>query len=54
MLGLSLVHTNRTLKSLREEGLVDWKPGDLRIEDMKKACDFGQYTPIGEGKRPFI
>lgn len=53
MLGLSLVHTNRTLKSLREEGLVEWAPGELSVRDMDKACDFAQYSPI-DGKRPFI
>ena len=53
MLGLSLVHTNRTLKSLREEGLVDWAPGNLSVPDMEKACKFAQYTQI-DSKRPFI
>ena len=54
MLGLSLVHTNRTLKSLREEGLVEWTPGELRVADMDAACEYAQYSPTRHRKRPFI
>ena len=54
MLGLSLVHTNRTLKSLREEQLVEWSPGELCVKDMEAACEFAQYAPTRDRKRPFI
>ena len=54
MLGLSLVHTNRTLKSLREEGLVDWSPGSLCVENLRKASEYAQYSPDRSGGRPFV
>lgn len=37
-LGLSLVHTNKTLKKLRERGLADWRDGRLRILDDAALC----------------
>lgn len=33
ILGLSLVHTNKTLASLRAQGLVTWKDGLLTVSD---------------------
>ena len=33
-LGLSLVHTNKTLKRLREKGLAEWTDGTLKVRDM--------------------
>ena len=54
MLGLSLVHTNRTLRALLKEKLVEWRPGEIHVPDMEKACEFAQFTYDPEGKRPFI
>ena len=54
MLGLSLVHTNRTLKALSKEGMVHWKPGRIEIPDMEAACEFAQYDRGGDNNRPFI
>ena len=31
MLGLSLVHTNRTIKALERDGTVEWRPGELCV-----------------------
>ncbi len=33
-LGLSLVHTNKTLAKLRSDGLADWRDGKLKIPDL--------------------
>lgn len=33
-LGLSLVHTNKTLKRIRDKGLARWSDGRLVVEDM--------------------
>lgn len=33
-LGLSLVHTNKTLRRLRAKGLVRWSDGRLAVDDM--------------------
>lgn len=54
MLGLSLVHTNRTLRTLENEGLVVWKPGELSVPDLDAACDYAQYQRAGSNNRPFI
>ena len=54
MLGLSLVHTNRTLKALAKDGIVEWKPGLIRIPDMDAACEYAQYERGGDNNRPFI
>lgn len=54
MLGLSLVHTNRTLRALLSDGLVEWRPGEICIPDMDAACEFAQYSRDLEGERPFI
>lgn len=34
-MGLSLVHTNKTLARLRERGLAEWRDGWLKIVDIK-------------------
>jgi len=54
MLGLSLVHTNRTIRALHREGLVDWGPGELRIPDMEKASEFAGFDRANFRRRPFI
>ena len=34
-LGLSVVHTNKTLKGLRDRGILNWKNGDMEIRDYE-------------------
>lgn len=41
-LGLSLVHTNKTLKLLREDGVAVWSDGMLTILDYKRLCNIAQ------------
>lgn len=41
-LGLSLVHTNKTLKKLREDGVVTWRDGFLNILDYARLCGFAE------------
>ncbi len=53
-LGLSLVHTNRTLQALRKMGLVIWTLTSISIPDMQAAQDFAHYEGSGSGIRPFI
>ncbi|MGX0877067.1 CRP/FNR family transcriptional regulator [Roseovarius sp. MBR-154] len=49
-LGLSLVHTNKTLKQLREDRVVVWRNGTLRILDYERL-----YEVAGvEGTRDVI
>ena len=40
MLGLSLVHTNRTLQALRRLQLVDWTVNSISIPDLESARQF--------------
>lgn len=54
MLGLSLVHTNRTIRALDREGLVEWSPRELCVPDLEKASDFSGFDRSGRGSRPFI
>ena len=54
MLGLSLVHTNRTIKSLSRDGVVEWKPGEICVPDMEKAAEFAQYERSPHSSRPYI
>lgn len=54
MLGLSLVHTNRTIKALDREGLVEWKPGEICVPDMDRASEFAKLDRSLFGNRPFI
>ena len=53
-LGLSLVHTNRTLQALRKKGLVNWSLTAISIPDMAVACEFAQYEGNVGGIRPYI
>lgn len=53
-LGLSLVHTNRTLQALRKMKLVHWSLTAISIPDMAAACDFAHYENSGGGIRPYI
>lgn len=54
-LGLSLVHTNKTLKRLRDMGAADWQRGQLSIPGYEKLCDIAQLeTDRGPQTRPLI
>jgi CRP-like cAMP-binding protein len=53
MLGLSLVHTNRTLQGLRRDGLVEWNLSRIAVRDMAAASRFAQFDK-DEHKRPYL
>lgn len=54
MLGLSLVHTNRTVKALERAGLVCWSQREIAVPDMIKASEFASFEPHSRAPRPFI
>jgi CRP-like cAMP-binding protein len=54
MLGLSLVHTNRTIKALEREKLVIWRQAGIQIPDMKATAEFSHSDPARERPRPFL
>lgn len=53
MMGLSPVHANRTLQSLRRDGLVDWRPNELVISDLPRAIAFAGIEGASR-KSPYI
>lgn len=53
-LGLSLVHTNKTLMHLRKEGLARWSEGELEIRDRKKLAEYAGCAPEPLEKRPLM
>lgn len=54
MLGLSLVHTNRTIKSLERDGLVIWRQAAIQVPNMKAAKEYAQFEHDPGHSRPFI
>lgn len=54
MLGLSLVHTNRTIKALERQGLVYWRQGSIEVPDIAAAAVFAQSDQPREKPRPYL
>ncbi|RVQ67093.1 Crp/Fnr family transcriptional regulator [Croceicoccus ponticola] len=54
MLGLSLVHTNRSLQALRREGLVTWSLNTIEIPDMEAVRQYVNFDRSLVTVRPFI
>lgn len=44
-LGLTPVHTNRTLQALRESGAVDWRRGRLTVKDWAQLSEIAGFNP---------
>lgn len=44
-LGLTPVHTNRTLQALRETGAVEWRGGRLTVKDWPKLREMARFDP---------
>ena len=53
-LGLSLVHTNKTLRKLVDQGLVRWLDRGCQVIDLEGLYRVAGWRPPHEGKRPFI
>ena len=53
-LGLSLVHTNKTLSALRARGLVTWHDGILTIPDVAALAKLANVSPEPLEKRPLM
>ncbi|MDG6077937.1 Crp/Fnr family transcriptional regulator [Erythrobacter litoralis] len=54
MLGLSLVHTNRTIRALDQEGIVIWRAKEIDIPNFDRAAKFADYESSEMHGRPFI
>jgi len=53
-LGLSLVHTNKTLRRLCERKLVRWKGRQFELLDQDALAEVAAYEPTETRLRPFI
>ncbi len=53
-LGLSLVHTNKTLKRLRGTGCISWEDRVLEIRDKERLLEIAQAEEGEERPRPFV
>ncbi len=53
-LGLSLVHTNKTLRRLVKDGLIKWNTGQLEICELDGLAEVAGYEFESHSPRPFI
>ncbi len=54
-LGLSLVHTNKTLRKLRDQSVASWSNGRLEVINYDRLCAIAQIDPTNEPViRPLI
>lgn len=53
-LGLSIVHTNKTLKKLSQRGLIQWLDRGCRIKNFDGLAQIASWEPEKEKPRPFI
>jgi CRP-like cAMP-binding protein len=53
-LGLSLVHTNKTLRKLADQGLIRWLDRGCEVLNVEGLRQVAQWWPPAESKRPFI
>jgi CRP-like cAMP-binding protein len=53
-LGLSLVHTNKTLARLRERQLAQWQDGQLTINDLAALAEVAMISLENPPVRPLI
>ncbi|MBU1211218.1 MAG: Crp/Fnr family transcriptional regulator [Alphaproteobacteria bacterium] len=54
MLGLSAVHTNKTLRKIRSTKCIDWSRGELVVNDVEMLHALGEYETHVGPPRPFI
>lgn len=53
-LGLSLVHTNKTLQSLRRRKILNWQADGVTLLDIERAGALANFDLPDEAGRPFI
>lgn len=53
-LGLSVVHTNKTLKRLAEQRLIHWHDRACEVLDPQGLLEVSGWEGLGEGTRPLI
>lgn len=53
-LGLSLVHTNKTLAALKSKQLARWTEGTLRVNDLEALAELALLDDLAPAKRPLM
>ncbi|WP_029059268.1 Crp/Fnr family transcriptional regulator [Stappia stellulata] len=53
-LGITPVHTNRTLKKMQMRKLISWRSERIQILDRSGLEAVAAYEPEGDGQRPLI
>lgn len=53
-LGLSIVHTNKTIRRLTNMGLILWKDGVFKILDETRLRELARFDTRDDAKRPII
>lgn len=53
-LGLSLVHTNKTIRKLTERGKIVWRDGGCEVVDLAGLKDLAGWEGLSEDRRPLI
>lgn len=53
-LGLSIVHTNKTLRRLGEQGLIRWHDKACEVVNVEGLREIAEWEGLGEGQRPLI
>lgn len=53
-LGLSLVHTNKTLRKLAQRQVIQWGDGGCRIFDLEGLCEIAGWEESNNQVRPFL
>ena len=53
-LGLSVVHTNKTLARLRADRVVSWAGGELRVHDLARLAETAVAEPESLEQRPLM
>ena len=53
-LGLSLVHTNKTIRKLMDRKLIVWRDGGCEVVDNEGLQTLARWEGLSEGRRPLI
>lgn len=53
-LGLSLVHTNKTLRKLVDRGLLRWRDKGCEVLDVDGLMKLSRWEGLGDAKRPLV
>ena len=53
-MGLSIVHTNKSIRTLRDRKLIDWSRSTLTLVDEEKLMELAGFTMADMRPRPFI